>query len=119
MMAGYDGTFRLSVVVAVGTFLLVPAHGSAQDSRPDPCAGVSYQSPLDELTFVLGVMYRCVWQNLLHLIRREATEGAPPLVQQPLQQPLDDLRQGDLFHITPSLVKEVRRRFLSQDPRDL
>ena len=45
--------------------------------------------------------------------------GERLLVQQPLQQPLDDLRQGDLFHITPSLVKEVRRRFLSQDPRDL
>ena len=49
-MAGYDGTFCLSIVATIGTFLLVPAHGSAQDSRPDPCADVTFESRLDELT---------------------------------------------------------------------
>lgn len=49
----------------------------------------------------------------------ESHSPAPGKAVQPLQQPLDDLRQGDLLHFTASLVNEVRRRFLSQDPQDL
>ena len=49
-MTGHNGALGLLIGAAVGTFFLAPAHGSAQDSRPHPCAGVSYESPLVELT---------------------------------------------------------------------
>jgi len=32
MMVGHDGAFGILIGATVGTFFLVPAHGSAQDS---------------------------------------------------------------------------------------
>ncbi len=51
-MVGRDGAVGLLVGAAVGTLFLVPAHGSAQV----PCADVSFESPLEDLT-------RCVEQG--------------------------------------------------------
>ncbi len=51
-MVGRDGAVGLLVSAAVGTLFLVPAHGSAQV----PCADVSFESPLEDLT-------RCVEQG--------------------------------------------------------
>ncbi len=49
MMVSRDGTFRLLIGAAVGTFFLVPAHGEAQDSLSASCAYVSVLSPLEDL----------------------------------------------------------------------
>ena len=55
-MVGGDGTFGILIGAAVGTFFLVPAFGSAQDSLLVSCADVYSRSPLEDLT-------RCVEQG--------------------------------------------------------
>ena len=49
MMVSRDGAFGVLIGAAVGTFLLVPAHGAAQDSPSPSCAYVSVASPLQDL----------------------------------------------------------------------
>ncbi len=49
MMVSRDGAFGVLIGAAVGTFLLVPAHGAAQDSASASCAYVSVLSPLEDL----------------------------------------------------------------------
>ena len=67
-MVGRDGAFGILLGATVGTVLLVPADGAAQDSTSVSCADGFYPSPLEVLTrcaeqgfartqFYLGVMY--------------------------------------------------------------
>jgi TPR repeat protein len=49
MMFGRIGASRLIIGAAVGTFVLWPAHGSAQDSPSGWCAEVDLESPLEDL----------------------------------------------------------------------
>ena len=49
MMMGRGGPFGLLVGSAVGTLLLLPAPGSAQDSLSVSCADVAYLTPLQDL----------------------------------------------------------------------
>ncbi len=48
-MVSRDGAFGLLICAAVGTLVLVPAHGSAQDSLSVSCADVNLRSPLSDV----------------------------------------------------------------------
>jgi hypothetical protein len=70
MMVSRDGVFGILIGATVGTLLLVPAHGSAQDPLSIQCAAIEVlsTSPLNDLTrcaetgyaeaqYVLGLRY--------------------------------------------------------------
>ena len=48
-MVSWHDASRILIGAAVGTLLLVPAHGSAQDSLSVSCAAVFFRSPLEDL----------------------------------------------------------------------
>ena len=50
MIVSYDVAFGILMGAAVGTLLLVPAQGSAQDSFSVSCADVGFSAPLEDLT---------------------------------------------------------------------
>ena len=49
MIVSHGGAFGILIGAAVGTLLLVPAHGSAQDSLSVSCADASSRWPLEDL----------------------------------------------------------------------
>ena len=74
-MVGRDGAVGVLVGAAVGTFWLIPGHGSAQDSLSHLCENVAVSSPVKDLT-------RCAAQGNASAqyklgLKYDIGEGAP------------------------------------------